>query len=137
VRDVEGERRVFLRYPFTNNKSKQIHVQTFKQYGALEYGLALTRQLSAITHLSHDSNTTQGERRAESLKNFEKIIQKEIDVQIDRQLVLATAIKDTKSSLHILGVDMLCLIGQCLRQPAILRWEDVMREHIQDTQEKM
>jgi hypothetical protein len=32
---------------------------------------------------------------------------------------------------------MLRLIGQSLRQPAILRWEDVMREHIQDTQEKM
>jgi hypothetical protein len=118
-------------HPQTNSESHQLHAQTFTQYGALEYGLALTRQLRQITHLSYDANSTQGVRRAESLGNFEKLILKEIDQQVDRRLILATAIKDNKSSLHILGADMLRLIGQSLWQPEILRWEDVMPEYIE------
>ena len=109
---------------------RQLHVQTFLQYGALEYGLALTQQLKQVARQSYDCNTTQGALRMESLGNFAGLIQQEIDHQADRRLVLAAAIKDTESTLHILGADMLRLIGQHLWQPDILRWEDVMRPYI-------
>jgi hypothetical protein len=66
----------------------------------------------------------------ESLGNFAGLIQQEINRQTDRRLVLAAAMKDAESTLHILGADMLRLVGQHLWQPDILRWEDVMRPYI-------
>ena len=109
---------------------QQLHVQTFLQYGALEYGLTLAQQLRQVARQSYDSNTTQGALRVESLGNFAGLIQEEIDRQANRRLVLAAAIKDAESTLHILGADMLRLVGQHLWQPDILRWEDVMRSCI-------
>ena len=117
-------------HPQTNSQSHQLHAQTFTQYGALEYGLALTQQLKLVARQSYDCNTTQGALRMESLGNFAGLIQQEINRQTDRRLVLAAAIKDTESTLHILGADMLRLVGQHLWQPDILRWEDVMRPYI-------
>ncbi len=109
---------------------QQLHVQTFLQYGALEYGLALAQQLRQVARQSYDCNTTQGALRVESLGNFATLIQEEIAHQTHRRLVLATAIKDAESTLHILGADMLRLIGQHLWEPDVLRWEDVLQPYI-------
>jgi len=102
-------------------------MQTLAQYGALEYGLAITQQLLQVAHLSYDSNSTPGARRAESMETFAEMIRVEIARQVERRLVVAAAIKDADSPLHALGTDMLRLVGQHLWHPEILRWEDVMR----------
>lgn len=109
----------------------QLHTQTFAQYGALEYGLTLAQQLQQITHLAYDSETAQGTRRVEVLNAFGEKIQNEINRQTEMRLMLALAIKDTQSPLHILGVDILRMVGQWLWQPEILRWEDVMSAYIE------
>ena len=70
-------------------------------------------------------------RRAENMANFEEMLRTELDRQIERRLVVAVAIKDAESPLHTLGSDLLRLVGQQLWHPAILRWEDVMREYME------
>lgn len=109
----------------------QLHTQAFINYGALEYGLAITKQLRSVARLSHDANSTPGARRAENMANFEEMLRTELDRQTERRLVFAVAIKDTASPLHALGTDLLRFIGQQLWHPAILRWEDVMREYME------
>ena len=67
-----------------------------------------------------------------TLGGFVSTIETELDQQRAMRLVLAASLKDTGSALHILGVDLLRHVVQYLRQPEILRWEDVMREYISD-----
>jgi len=66
----------------------------------------------------------------ESLRHFERLIQRETDHETSRRLTVAAALKDTQSPLHHLGADILRLIGQQMWLPEILRWEDVMQEYI-------
>jgi hypothetical protein len=107
----------------------QSHLDTFALYGALEYSLAMSKELLSLAHrVDHSSRVKV--HYIKSLRGYIDTIQSEVDQQHAMRLVLATSLKDKGSSLHILGADMLRYVVQYLQQPEILRWEDVMLEFI-------
>jgi hypothetical protein len=107
----------------------QSHLDTFALYGALEYSLAISRELLSLAHrVDHSSRVKAHYIR--TLGGYVGTIEPEVDRQRAMRLVLATSLKDKGSSLHILGADMLRHVAQYLQQPEILRWEDVMLEFI-------
>ena len=85
----------------------------------------------SIAHQSDDTSMAKA-HYIKTLGWFVDDIEKELDKQRAMRLVLAASLKDKGSALHILGTDMLRHVVQFLRQPEILRWEDVMREYITD-----
>ena len=70
------------------------------------------------------------EHYIKTLGGFVDVIETALDYQRTMLLVLAVSLKDKGSALHMLGADVLRCVVQYLRQPEILRWEDVMQEFI-------
>jgi septum formation topological specificity factor MinE len=92
-------------------------VQTIAQCGALEYGLTLALNISG--------------KHKETFLKFSKLIQCHIDLQNRMRLILAASMKDTNSSLHVLGPDLLNLVAKHIRVPEVVLWEDVLSNHIE------
>lgn len=96
---------------------KQSYVDTMDEGGALEYGRLLANSLTG----------TYGQ----PLQDLISMIDKRIQEQNDHRLVLATAITDKGSSLHILGADILRMIGVKTYAEEVVLWEDVLHPYIE------
>lgn len=109
--------------------SAQTHLDTFALYGALEYSLATAKELLSLAHQASRLSMAKA-HYIETLGGTVGRIEAELEEQRTMRLVLAASLKDTDSSLHILGADLLRQVVQSLQQPEILRWEDVMRGYM-------
>lgn len=91
-------------------------VENLAECGALRYALTLAENIQP--------------RFPTGLEDLRLKIKSQIRNEEHRMLLLATAITDADSSLHILGRDMIWRIAQLLRPPRIILWEDLLRPYI-------
>ena len=84
--------------------------------GGLEYGRLMAQSLTV--------------RYGQPLHDLVSMIDERIQDQQERRLVLSTAIKDKGSALHILGSDIIRLIGSYTHTNQIVLWEDVLHAYI-------
>jgi hypothetical protein len=105
------------RHERRGRKHWDAYIHTMAQCGALEYGRSLA--LSMVG------------RQKDALTRFARRIDQEIKRQDRMRLALAMSAKDPNSPLHILGADVLRLIGALTRVEQPVLWEDVLHPYIQ------
>ena len=82
----------------------------------MEYGLTLARNING--------------RHKEPISKFAVLIQRYLELQNKMRLTLAASMKDTNSSLYVLGPDLLRLVAKHIRVEEVVLWEDVLKEHV-------